>query len=128
VSDTNALVSSALMYIYKNRSKIGSFAKCNYTHSSSTTNAGDATVVLLYTSKAISIKGTFTSTYDTTSDDVTYDVKLSKGWNEVVAKVIEYSSTKQSMSISSTIPADLKWRYFSTTPSYVKRLKIPGIK
>jgi hypothetical protein len=128
VSDTTALVSGAFMYVYKNRNEIGTFAKCNYTHTSSTVTVGDAVVMLLYTSKSFTIKGTESNMDGSVSEITTYDLKLSKGWNEVVGTITQYSATKESMTLSSTIPTNLKWRYFSTTPSYIKRLKIPGIR
>lgn len=40
-----------------------------------------------------------------------YDFTLYKGWNELVWKVLESTSTKHTVSISDAITLDMKWRF-----------------
>jgi len=123
VSDPTTTMGTGGMVAYKNKTSIGVLIKCNYTHNQSTVNVGDAIVDLIYVNKPCKITGTESDT----SYSVVYDLNLVKGWNEVISKVTAYSSTSNSMTLSTTIPSDLKWRYISSSYQ-VKQFKIPGIK
>ena len=128
VSDPATIGTSVYINVYKNKAKIGSLLKCNFTHSQSSPVVGDAMVGLLYVDRPCTIKGTYTSG----SYTVIYDLSLVKGWNELAQKITAYSktatTTTQTITATSIIPSDLKWRYFSTANMQIKRFQLPGIK
>jgi len=109
VSDPTANYNQSVLAIYKNNNPIGFILNCNFTTVNSISSiydlesnllAGNAYSVLMYADKNCTIKGSISS--------VNYDLTFKKGWNEVVGKKVTSSST----SATTTIPSDLKWRYF----------------
>ena len=124
VSDPNTFVSMSMLAAVKSGSLKGVVLKNNFTHSSSTTTVGDAMVMFMYADRPCTVKGTITNG----NQSLVYDMNLVKGWNEVVGKVTAYSASASSetVSYSSIIPSDLKYRYISTI-SYVKRFQIRGL-
>jgi len=104
VSDRTAKSTMVTMGIYKNNSPVGELFKCNFTSYSSSImkTANNLMTVFMYFDKNCTIKGTESKT------STTYDLNLKKRWNEVVLKVTGSST----YTLSSTIPTDLKWRYF----------------
>ena len=104
ISDTTSKYVQADLVIYKNNNEIGIIINCNIT-SFTTMNfsdlyVGKAYTIIIYSDKNCNIKGSNNSVY--------YDMTLKKGWNEVAWERINSST----MSDTSTLPSDLKWRYF----------------
>ena len=130
ISDPETIGSSANIYATKNNSEIGSLVKCNFTHSTGTVIVGDAVAELLYVDRPCTIKGTYT--YSGTSYTQIININLIKGWNEVFAKVTTYTqtgtNTTETLTITSSIPTDLKWRYIPNSPMYIKRFQLPILK
>lgn len=128
VSDSTALIGTGQIYAYKNHLPIGSVTKCNFIHSlTATPTVGDGYVMLVYSTKTCSLKGSLVKDTLTTN----YDMNLKSGWNQVLYKLTEYtissSSKKQTYTYSTSIPSDLKWRYFSSQTQKIKRFEYPGI-
>ena len=128
ISDSTALLGTGQIYAYKNHLPIGSVTKCNFTHNpSATPTVGDGYVMLVYSTKPCSLKGSLIESTVTTS----YDMNLKSGWNQVLYKLTEYtissSATKETYTYTTSIPTDLKWRYFSFQSQKIKRFQYPGI-
>ena len=128
LSDTTAVVSSINLYAYKKGTYVGEIIKCNYTHSDTVAyKTGDAYVIFLHSDKTCRIRGSFTVVSNTTdSSTTTYDVKFNEGWNEMVCKVDKFKKdtvrTVESISYSSIIPTDLKWRCIKN-PQTIQKVK-----
>ena len=135
VSDTTALVANLeQFYTYKNELRTGQIGKCNYTTDSVQT-AGMSRSIFLYADRPTTIKGVEDESpiYGLSVDDseiLTYDVKLNKGWNELVTKIDVYSKTATSltikMTLTNTLTSDLQWRYFKSSSYYSVISKTKG--
>ena len=111
ISDPTTKYVQTLLVIYKNNNMIGLILNCNFTTfaglSSSGLNVGNAYTTITYSDKNCTIKGSNIS--------ISYDMTLKKGWNQVAGKKINSSTmsgTTTILSGTTTIPSDLKWRYF----------------
>jgi len=129
ISDSTAQWGTGKIYAFKSHLPIGSVTKCNFTHNSSATpTVGDGYVMLVYSTKPFSLKGSLVKDTVTT----TYDMNLKSGWNQVLYKLTEYtiSATGRKLTYTNTtsIPTDLKWRYFSFQSQKIKRFQYPGIR
>jgi hypothetical protein len=68
------------------------------------------------------MKGTnvylYTTSNQTMSYTTSYNVTFKRGWNEVVCKIISYSSTLESETMSeaytNNITSDLQWHFFKS--------------
>jgi hypothetical protein len=107
VSDTSAIVSTALTIGYKNGIKKGFIFKTNMTNPTNSANIGIGNVIIVfcYSDRDLTIKGTNNVS---STESIIWDATLKKGWNEMT---MEAPST-QSILYSTTIPPDLKWRLF----------------
>jgi len=135
ISDVNALVSELeIVPYYNSNSGGGELLKTNITENQ-TPFDGAASSVFIYCDRDVLITGSFSGDaaeivegFDL-SGMVTFDLKLNKGWNEVVLTIEKISVTTGdvTMKVSSNIPSDLKWVYvgedLAGTASKVRALK-----
>jgi hypothetical protein len=116
LSDTTAVVSNINVYTYMKGAYVGEIMKCNYTHSDTVAyKTGDAYVLFIHSDRTCRIIGSYTTVSNKTDSTTrSYDLKFNEGWNEMVCKVAKFKKdtvrTVQSISYSSIIPTDLKWR------------------
>jgi len=128
LSDTTAVVSSINLYAYKKGVYVGEIIKCNYTHSDTVAyKTGDAYVLFIHSDKTCRIIGSNTIVSNKTDSTTTsYDLKFNEGWNEMVCKVDKFKKdtvrTVESISYSSIIPTDLKWRCIKN-PQTIQKFK-----
>ncbi|HEY5508241.1 MAG TPA: hypothetical protein VIK29_06175 [Paludibacter sp.] len=115
ISDVNALVSELEIVCYHN-SQDGKLYKTNMTENM-TPFDGAALSVFVYCDRDVVITGSFSGDAAEIvqavrlSGMVTLDLKLKKGWNEMVGTIEKVSLTTGdvTMKVSNTIPSDLKW-------------------
>lgn len=94
-----------------------------------TTLEGTAISNFVYCDRDVTIKGTVSGEAENVTGSIIYDVKLKKGWNEMVLTIEKLSliTGDATMKVSNTIPFDLKWVYvgedLAGTASKVKALK-----
>ena len=127
VSDKNAQIGmGGILLAYKNSDIVGYVIKTDMSSFSGSISEINGNLALfMYADRNVTIKGTYTSG----SESETYDLNLKKGWNEVNLEMSVTSSTA-TVSISSTIPSNLKWKYFSESSSQtvIQKLKIKGVR
>ncbi|MFM2291999.1 MAG: hypothetical protein RIS29_1812 [Bacteroidota bacterium] len=122
ISDTAALTGTVQLNSSVDDGRTGYIVRCNYTNPTKVTS-GMAASIFVYSDRAVTIKGTYSDIYKdrgiTNNETIVYNVKLQKGWNEVVRKVDEKSSTSTTYTfkgtVTSTIPADFKWVYLNSS-------------
>ncbi len=114
ISDVNALISELKIVPYSN-SGVGELMKTNFSENV-TSFEGFAFSEFIYCDRDIAVKGSFSGDIDIMSGVsiggiITFDVKLKKGWNEVVSTIEKISLTTgdATVRVSNTIPSDLKW-------------------
>ena len=140
VSNLSASFSYAYLLCYKGGNKIGRLGKCNYPVSQTSNNVGlrfdgynknaifgkkgSAYSDIVYFSDSVTIKGNgFNDSYNQIVPGiyvekmiVGYDLFFKKGWNEVVVKYTDYSTSTSAytfkVTVSNMITNDLKWRFF----------------
>ena len=135
INDTTAMTGSVVVFqTLKNGSEMGEVIKCNYSNSDSLNKVGMSYSQFVYSDRVLILKGTHTETDVNNWSDFTYvqstvcDVKLNKGWNEIVDKLVAYSVTSKAetktISLTNVITDDLKWKCFMSgvelAPSKVK--------
>jgi len=127
VSDKNAQIGTGgILLAYKDANVVGYVIKTDISSFDGSIDEINGNLVLfMYADRSVTIKGSETSG----SSTETYDLKLKKGWNEINFKV-SATSSKSSISISSTVPSNLKWKYFSESSSQtvISKLKIKGVR
>jgi hypothetical protein len=120
ISDSNAKIGMTQVLIaYKSNSEVGIIVKTdmNVNPESSSTISGTL-IIFMYADRACTIKGSI-------SGQGTYDLNLKKGWNEVAGK---YQGSSSSVTITTSIPSNLKWKYFPYSTSMgMKKFQIPAI-
>ncbi|MEI6556149.1 MAG: hypothetical protein WCL70_11200 [Paludibacter sp.] len=127
VSDKSAQIGmGGVLGAYKNANLAGYLIKTNLTSfSGSITEINGSLALFMYSDRNVTLKGSFSSGTTTES----YDLNLKKGWNEVNFKM-NMSSTTSTVSITGTVPSDLKWKFFSASSSQtiIKKLNVRGMK
>jgi len=122
VSDVNALVSELEIVTYYNSNSGGrELLKTNMTENL-TPFEGAALSVFIYCDRDVLITGSFSGDAAEIvegidlSGMVTFDLKLKKGWNEVVFTVekLSLNTGDVTMKVSNIIPSDSKWMYEAT--------------
>lgn len=118
VSDPKAMCNNGIIaaIVYLNGQQAGVMMKTNFS-ATSLSSLGSAFSTFVYCDRNVTIKGGSTENMSEGgySGTVTskWDVKYKKGWNEIVMKVEGFSMSgtniKETISISSIIPTDLKW-------------------
>lgn len=101
---------------YSNRDNVGYFIRSNnekdLLDDVDGSSAGDATGFFIYCNKAVIIKGTYTDKEDGNEYSDNYNLEFHKGWNEVVIKVTNASSSKYTTGwTSNDEPSGMKWFY-----------------
>jgi hypothetical protein len=128
VSDTTAMGGSTNIYSCLNSTLNGDLLKSNFDPNESI-KAGMAYSEFFYTDRSFTMKGTnvylYTTSNQTMSYTTAYDVTFKRGWNEVVCKIISYSTTMVSETKSETytnnITPDLQWHFFkSESASFIR--------
>jgi hypothetical protein len=117
VNDVNALVSELeIVPYYNSNNGGGELLKTNITENL-TPFEGAALSVFIYCDRDVLITGSFSGDAAEIvegidlSGMVTFDLKLKKGWNEMVLTIEKLSmiTGEATIKLSSTIPSDLKW-------------------
>ena len=132
ISDVNALISELKIVPYSN-SVVGELTKTNYSENITSLD-GLAFSEFLYCDRDATIKGSYSGDIDimygiSISGIITFDVKLKKGWNEIVYTVEKMSliTGDATVRVSNTVPSDLKWVFLGQdnagSASKVKALK-----
>jgi hypothetical protein len=109
VSDPKAMVVFLDCVPYFNEVH-GDLMKTNITENM-TPGVGTEYSTFIYCDRDITIKGNKDGYVYSLGVKMTYDVKLKKGWNEMVGTIVKVSLTtgEMTMNVSTTIPSDLKW-------------------
>jgi hypothetical protein len=131
ISDVKALISELeIVPYYNSNSGGGELLKTNITENM-TSPEGASLSMFLYCDRDITITGTGSEKGEIMefTGMMTFDLKLKKGWNEVVFKIEKFSLTtgEATMKVSNTIPSDSKWLYIGEdtagTASKIKMMK-----
>jgi|GEM_PF-2672069 len=117
ISDKGAFVSNydflGAIAAYKGDEEIGYVFRGNSDMFEDWAQPPFSVSLLIYSDRKITIKGQDRSTENGHSHNCYYDFTLYKGWNEVVWKVLEYTSSKSSVSISNVNTDDMQWKFHS---------------
>lgn len=111
ISDKTALVSNddflGEITAFNVANKIGSVFKGNSNEFDDWGTPPFSVSLFIYCDRKTIVKG-----QDRSSEYSYYfDFTLNKGWNEIVWKVLENTSTKHSVSVSDAITSDMKWKF-----------------
>ena len=121
VSDSNAKIGITQgLSAYKSNSLVGYIYKTDMTANPTSSSTLSGTIVIfMYADRACTIKGSV--------DGGSFDLSLKKGWNEVAGKY-QQSSSNSTLTYSTSIPSNLKWRYFPNSTSMgMKKFQMPSL-
>jgi hypothetical protein len=130
-SDTTAMTGEFIVNSSKLGKLTGNLTKCNFNPDSTFTKPGMSTATFVYSDRAFTVNGAENRVdsyngFTITSTSTYSNVKFNKGWNEVVMTYNSYVMTTSGVTIkitlSNTIPADLKWKC-----SYIKTNGVPSL-
>ena len=112
ISDVKALISDPVDIVAYHNDQNGELLKTNITENM-TSFEGLSFSLFLYCDRDITITGTGSNKGEVMefTGTMTFDLKLKKGWNEMVFKIEKFSlnTNDVTMRVSTTIPSDLKW-------------------
>lgn len=130
ISDVKALISDPVDIVAYHNDQNGELLKTNITENM-TSFEGLSFSLFLYCDRDITITGTGSNKGEVMefTGTMTFDLKLKKGWNEMVFKIEKFSLTTgdATIKVSNAIPSDSKWIYEATdatgTASKIKMMK-----
>lgn len=131
ISDVKALISDPVDIVAYHNDQNGELLKTNITENM-TSFEGLSFSLFLYCDRDITITGTGSNKGEVMefTGTMTFDLKLKKGWNEMIFKIEKFSLTTgdATMKVSNTIPSDSKWLYMwvedsAGTASKIKMMK-----
>jgi len=115
INDINALVCEPINIVAFHNGRGGVLLKTNASENMTSLD-GTSFSVFVYCDRDVALKGSVNGGMDNVggldiSGMMTYDVKLKKGWNEMILTIEKLSmiTGEATIKLSSTIPSDLKW-------------------
>jgi len=126
VSDTMAMIGYLdIIGAFKSGMYIGYIYKANF-NLNDNQKAGESESQFVYSDRIFSIKGTdmHAGIYNS---KVNYNITFKKGWNEIVWRLVSFSTTLTDVeTYSNTVTSDLQWRYYPSNSSSI-RAKARGV-